>query len=118
MQEAQVKITPYPATDAIPAGWKLATKGYRSALPPMPMPYNWYSRHEDVSFDVFDILATSGPAGVSAQELYARYPVGLEKVAKALKHLKSGSIRYTGWDLVTNDQNRLMLIYRDPRTVY
>lgn len=121
-----VRLTPYDATEAIPAGFKVAGE-FKTRRAPSPMQYNWYSRWESVAHEVFHLLATAlatKPEGYTLDELKALYPNEADKaeVDKIINKFKgSWDHRHTGFDLVISENatpERFMLIWRDPRTAY
>lgn len=120
----QVRLTPYDATDAIPAGFKVAGE-FKTRRAPSPMQYNWYSRWDSPQHLVFHLLATAlatKPEGYTVEELKGLFDNDADKakVDEIINKFKgSWDHRHTGFDLVANEAgDRFMLIWRDPRTNY
>lgn len=121
----QVRLTPYDASEAIPAGFKIAGE-FKTRRAPSPMQFNWYSRHDSAQHEVFHLLATAlatKPQGYTVDELKGLYDNDADKakVDEIINKFKgSWDHRHTGFDLVTDEATgtRFMLIWRDPRVHY
>lgn len=119
----QVRLTKYPTTSELPAGFKWVSERKEGPKKIVPFPYNWYGRHKDSKHYVFHMLALANqdPAnpGVTVDELKAQLPESDKMVVdEIITTFKAGTnTRPTGWDLIsTEDGTKFALVYRDPRT--
>ena len=76
-----VRLTPYDAVDAVPAGFKVAGE-FKTRRAPSPMQHNWYSRHDSVQHEVFLMLSEAHkdkPEGYTVDELKGLYANDADK---------------------------------------
>lgn len=118
----QVRLTKYPDTTELPAGFKWLSERKEGDKKIVPFPWNWYGRYNSAKHFVFHklALANQDPTnyGVTVAELKAALPEAEHPVVdEIVSTFKAGTqTRPTGWDMISNeDGTKLALVYRDPR---